>query len=202
VDGNFSQDREWLVERNLIANNEDSFFSIPNTLISARKPAVPVSNMSDRPRFIRKGEILGTLTDPQEFFNKPTTESAYKSMVERTSLLAAMIQAKAEADQSPSVPDTQADAGSSTRIRTDFGSGVPPNEENRKKGVHVRDDVGRVPDAAGNVTPELREAEDYGPKTAAMPDNTLYPSAEMENLLDVGSLPEDLKPKAWEMLRR
>jgi hypothetical protein len=38
VDGDFSQDREWLVERNLLVNAEDSFFSVPNTLISARKP--------------------------------------------------------------------------------------------------------------------------------------------------------------------
>ncbi|KAJ7806736.1 hypothetical protein B0H13DRAFT_1929447 [Mycena leptocephala] len=78
VDGDFSQDREWLVERNLLANAEDSFFSIPNTLISARKPTVPVSNMSDRPRFIRKGEILGTLTDPQEYFDKPGTPEGYR----------------------------------------------------------------------------------------------------------------------------
>jgi hypothetical protein len=34
VEGNFSSDKEWLVERNLLANAEDSFFSIPNTLIS------------------------------------------------------------------------------------------------------------------------------------------------------------------------
>jgi hypothetical protein len=74
VEGDFRDDKEWLVERNLLANAEDSFFSIPNTLISARKPRVPVSNMSDRPWFIRKGEILGSLIDPQSYFDKPKSE--------------------------------------------------------------------------------------------------------------------------------
>ena len=42
--------------------------------------------------------------------------------------------------------------------------------------------------------------EDYGPKTAAMPDSTVYPSSEMKDLIDVGSLPDHLKTEAWEML--
>jgi hypothetical protein len=201
VEGDFSQDREWLVERNLLANSEDSFFSIPNTLISARKPRVPVSNMSDRPRIIRKGEILGTLTDPQEFFDKPTTEEGYEEMVGRSTLLTAIIQAKAEADEK-SPHAEKAGAGPSSRVRTNFGSGVPPDEENAKTSVHIRGDGGQVPDAEGNLAANLGEAEDYGPKTAAMPDETLYPSAEMETLLDVGNLPEYLRPRAWEMLRR
>jgi hypothetical protein len=46
VDGNFGADKEWLVERSLLANTEDSFFTIPNTLISSRKPILPVGNMS------------------------------------------------------------------------------------------------------------------------------------------------------------
>ncbi|KAJ6463790.1 hypothetical protein C8R47DRAFT_1224947 [Mycena vitilis] len=57
VEGDFVDGRDWLVERSLLANAEDSFFSIPNVLITGRKPIVPVSNMSDRPRIIRKGEI-------------------------------------------------------------------------------------------------------------------------------------------------
>ncbi|KAJ7914797.1 hypothetical protein B0H13DRAFT_1872668 [Mycena leptocephala] len=65
VEGDFRDDKEWLVERNLLANAEDTFFSVPNTLISARKPCVPVCNMSNKPRMIRKGEIVGTLADPR-----------------------------------------------------------------------------------------------------------------------------------------
>jgi len=35
-----------------------------------------------------------------------------------------------------------------------------------------------------------------------MPDPATYPSSEMEELIDVGSLPDHLKERAWEMLRR
>jgi hypothetical protein len=208
VDGDFSEDKEWLVERNLLANSEDSFFSVPNTLISARKPCVPVSNMSDCPRFIRKGEILGTLTDPQDYFDKPSSQKQYETMRKHTAMLSEIIQAKAGADEDAAQPNTPKPSNSKQwkrgepRVHTDFGSGVPPSEENARKGIHVRDAEGRVPDGQGRLEPDSEEAEDYGPKTAAMPDDTIYPSTEMEELLDVGSLPEHLKSKAWEMLRR
>jgi hypothetical protein len=61
VEGNFCEDEEWLVERNLLASAEDTFFAVPNTLISSRKPVIPVSNLSSQPRTIRKGEILESL---------------------------------------------------------------------------------------------------------------------------------------------
>ena len=47
---------------------------------------------------------------------------------------------------------------------------------------------------------DTNKEEDYGPKTAAMPDPTTYPSSKMEELIDVGSLPDHLKESAWEML--
>jgi len=46
------------------------------------------------------------------------------------------------------------------------------------------------------------EQEDYGPKTAAMPNPTNYSSEQLEDLIDVGSLPEHLKEQAWAMLRK
>jgi hypothetical protein len=53
-----------------------------------------------------------------------------------------------------------------------------------------------------NGAAETQEAEDYGPKTAAMPDPEDYNSSRMKELIDVGSLPEHLKGQAWEMLER
>ena len=49
---------------------------------------------------------------------------------------------------------------------------------------------------------DTNEEEDYGPKTAAMLDPTTYLSFKMEELINVGSLPDHLKESAWEMLRR
>ncbi|KAF9022530.1 hypothetical protein BDZ89DRAFT_956515, partial [Hymenopellis radicata] len=42
--------------------------------------------------------------------------------------------------------------------------------------------------------------EEYGPKTAAMPDPTVYSSSKIREVLDVGDLPEDQKEAAWNML--
>ncbi|KAJ7178277.1 hypothetical protein C8R46DRAFT_1212979 [Mycena filopes] len=204
VDGNFGDDRKWLVQARMLAGAGDSFFSVPNTLISARKPAVPLSNLSARPRYIRKGEILGELTEPEGFFDKPGTEDEWDRLQQKTALVTAILEAnlaederreearKSKADNSEPLPPD--------RIRTNFGSGVPPMEENIRNGVHVRDAEGRVRDLCPRQDKE-EEPEDYGPKTAAMPDTTEIPSERMEELLDIGSLPEHLKEKAWKMLK-
>lgn len=46
------------------------------------------------------------------------------------------------------------------------------------------------------------ELDDLGPKSAILPDPTVYPSARMTELLDVGDLPNHLKGKAWAMLQK
>lgn len=52
----------------------------------------------------------------------------------------------------------------------------------------------------GSVETEDQEPTDddqWGPKTTEMPDPQFYASKDMEDLLDVGSLPDHLKEKAW-----
>ncbi|KAJ7675478.1 hypothetical protein B0H17DRAFT_840960, partial [Mycena rosella] len=74
LEGEFVEDCEWLVEQGLLADPQDSFLSIPNTLITTRHPFLAVSNTSDQPRMIRKGEILGNLVPPEKYFDTPATE--------------------------------------------------------------------------------------------------------------------------------
>ena len=153
VEGQLGEDREWLVQKNLLANANDSFFAVPNVLITASNPWVPVANPTDHPRFIRKGEIIGILTDPAEFFDTPTSAEEWRKFQSAADAIHTVIslQVQQEASQSGQSEDEQ---------------------------------------------------EDYGPKTAAMPDPTVYPSDQLEELIDVGSLPEHLKEKAWAMLRK
>jgi hypothetical protein len=210
VEGNFTQDREWLVQARMIANADDTFFSVPNTLISARKPAVPVSNLSPRPRYIWKGEIIGEITDPELFFDTPLSDRDLDQLKQKTALISAVIEANLkkdlEAPESGVVEETETSGNPKkemcdVKICMDFGSGVPPMEENLLNSVHVRDEKGQVRDLGPQeVLPE--ESEDYGPKTAAMPDDNLYPSKDLRDLLDIGSLPEHLKEKAWKMLEK
>ena len=153
VEGQLDEDREWLVQKNLLANANDTFFAVPNVLISAAQPWVPVANPTDHPRYIRKGEIIGTLVDPAAFFDSPKSSDELKKFRDAAEVIRTVIALQSEPES-------------------------PPHEDAEE------------------------EQEQYGPKTAAMPDPTVYPSDQLEELIDVGSLPDHLKEEAWAMLRR
>ncbi|KAJ7094085.1 hypothetical protein C8R44DRAFT_645642, partial [Mycena epipterygia] len=89
VEGDFREDKEWLVEMKLLPGSEDSFFAVANTLISARRPMVPVSNLSIKPRFARKGEIVGELVDPEAYFDTPHTAEDLERLRKKTALITA-----------------------------------------------------------------------------------------------------------------
>ena len=155
VEGQLEDDRDWLVTKNLLSGVDNSYFAVPNTLISAANPWIPITNPTDRPRYIRKGEIIGMVADPAEYFDHVKTMDDWQARSRHAEALAAIIQMKLDAD-------------SKDKTR---GQDSPVEES-------------------------------YGPKTAEMPDLTDYPSSKMRELIDVGSLPDHLKEKAWDMLER
>ena len=173
VEGHFGEDRTWLVEKNVLASANDSPFIVPNVLISASDPWIPISNPSAHPRLIRKGDIIGYLTDPQEYFDAPLTQEGLDKFTKSAQAVAAVIAISSEKLQQPTSPGT-----STTEESSASPKGASVNEE------------------------QAEEAELFGPKTAELPDLTNYPSQHMEEYLDVGSLPESLKERAWEMLRK
>lgn len=80
LEGNFEEDKEWLIEKNLLANANDSFFAVLNVLISASNPWVPITNPTDHPRCTRKGEVIGSIKDPQEFFDLPAMDKEWEQL--------------------------------------------------------------------------------------------------------------------------
>jgi len=162
IEGQMGEEKEWLVQKNLLANANDSYFMVPNTLISSRNPWIPVANPTNQPRYIRRGEIIGTLYDPGSFFDTPSSEERLEALIKHASAITGIINAQMSVDET--IPTASS-----------------PNVNDQS---------------------ESNEEEEYGPKTAAMPDPTTYPSSKMEELIDVGSLPDHLKDQAWEMLRR
>ncbi|KZP19228.1 hypothetical protein FIBSPDRAFT_715186, partial [Athelia psychrophila] len=93
VDGYFQEDTEkdWLVEKSLLANDDDSFFAVPNVLFSSSNPIVPVMNPTDKPRYIRKGEAIGTIVNPGEFLDTPKSEQHWENMSKSAMSIAALI---------------------------------------------------------------------------------------------------------------
>jgi hypothetical protein len=171
VEGNFATDCKWLVEKNLITNKNDTFLAVLNVLISSRNPIVPVSNPSDHPCFIRKGEIIGSICDPSSFLDSPSSPEHLAEMQKSAEALAAMIHVNME----------------SSSPQASSPGGETESTENSNQTETKEDNIGD---------------DDYGPKTAAMPDPTIYPSSKIRELIDVGSLPEHLHEKAWDMLEK
>ena len=153
MEGQLDEDREWLVQKNLLANANDTFFAVPNVLISAVQPWIPVANPTDHPRYIRKGEIIGTLVNPADFFDSPKSSDELQKFRDAAEVIRTVIALQSDQEKSP--------------------------HEDAED-----------------------EQEQYGPKTAAMPDPTVYSSDQLEELIDVGNLPDHLKEEAWAMLRR
>jgi len=152
VEGQLGEDREWLVQKNLLVNANNSFFTVPNVLISAAHPWVPIANPMDHPRYIRKGEIIGSICDPGEYFDSPSSPEELEQFREAANKIQTVIAVQMEMNEEKGDEDT--------------------------------------------------EPEEYGPKTVAMPDPTIYPSSQLEDLIDVGSLLDYLKERAWGMLRK
>jgi hypothetical protein len=177
LEGYFEEDKEWLVENSLLANANDSYFAVANTLISSLNPWLPISNPTDQPRIIRKGEVVGTLRDPQDFFDKPSTAESRQKYAAAATAISKIILVNLKNDRDKSI------------------------HEGHAKGKVVGCDL-CYPSLweESKADNEEEEAEDYGPKTAAMPDPETYDSAKLRELIDVGTLPEELKEKAWRML--
>lgn len=164
VEGQLGEDCDWLVTKYLLSGADNSYFAVLNTLISANNPWVPVSNPSDRPQYIHKGEIIGVLSDPAEYFDHVKMMSDWEARTRHADAIAAIIQIQMDEDRKARDPKED----------------MPPDDE----------------------ATQPQEGEDFGPKTAEMPDMTEYPSSCMKDFIDVGSLPDNLKDDAWRMLER
>ncbi|KAJ7086915.1 hypothetical protein B0H15DRAFT_950426 [Mycena belliarum] len=80
LDGDFGEDKEWMIEKIVLADGKDALFIVPNALISARHPFVPIANPSTHPRYIRKGDVIGQRRDPQKFLDTAYTAERWNAM--------------------------------------------------------------------------------------------------------------------------
>lgn len=167
----------WLVEKNMTGDDRVVPLVIPNVLIPSQGARIPVSNPGNVARFLRKGEVIASLADPEEFLDGARSQSEREEMskgASRTALLVRALQAAHDDD--------------GERIFMVDLEGVAREVRAGAKEEGVERDVG--------------DEESWGPKTAEVPDPTIYKSEDIEKLIDVGDVPPDLKPRVWEMLKR
>jgi hypothetical protein len=132
---------------------------------------------------IRKGEAIGMLTNPQDFFDKLTSANAKEKLQRSAQAIASIIKANGDRER-----EERMHHGHAKDLQEDCSLCYPEKKDPDKSGQ-------------GHGSSE-EEEEDYGPKTAAMPDPEKYDSQKLRELIDVGSLPEHLKEEAWNMLEK
>ncbi|KAJ7710724.1 hypothetical protein B0H17DRAFT_1123839 [Mycena rosella] len=106
-----------------------------------RRPCLAVSNTSDRPRMIHKGEVLGNLVTPEKFFDYPRLEEELEDFEKRTGVMRTimngrMTTAKTTSDDARNFDSTVKDMP--VYLRTNERGGVPPDLTD----IHIRDEKG------------------------------------------------------------
>ncbi|KZV83624.1 hypothetical protein EXIGLDRAFT_625401, partial [Exidia glandulosa HHB12029] len=94
VAGDLQQGREWYVERYLIPQADDTFLTVPNTLLDlrtedagraeplsiSRRSYLPVANPSKTPRILRAGTLIGYAKNPSDVLDKPKDDATLEAM--------------------------------------------------------------------------------------------------------------------------
>ncbi|KZV78520.1 hypothetical protein EXIGLDRAFT_573544, partial [Exidia glandulosa HHB12029] len=94
VAGDLQQGREWYVERYLIPQPDETFLTVPNTLLDlrtddagraeplsiARRSYLPVANPTKTPRILRAGTLIGYAKNPQSVLDQPKDEATFEVM--------------------------------------------------------------------------------------------------------------------------
>jgi len=99
VEGQLGEDGDWLVSKNLLSGADETYFAVPNTLISAANPWVPVMNPSDQPWYIQKGEVIIVLLDPSEYFDHINMLSDWEEWSKHAEAITNIIQIQIDTDK-------------------------------------------------------------------------------------------------------
>ena len=76
----FEGREDWIVEKIIIGTDDQNIMAAPTTWITVSCPYIPIANTSPHPRYIRTGEVVGYLIDPETSLDKPKDENCYNKM--------------------------------------------------------------------------------------------------------------------------
>lgn len=74
INAPFEGRTDWLVEKVVIGMEEGSLLSAPTTWVNSEHPYLPIANPGVRPWYIRVGDIVGYLLNPEVDLDRPATE--------------------------------------------------------------------------------------------------------------------------------
>jgi hypothetical protein len=137
ITGPFEGKEEWLVEKVVIATEDESVMAAPSTFIKSESPFLPIANPSTRPWYIRAGDIVGRLQDPADYADTPKNEEEREKFAASAEVLARVIKETQRAQDPESLPkerpgaddrlDDDEDWGpKTTALPGDFVAPMPP----------------------------------------------------------------------------
>ncbi|KAF7793557.1 hypothetical protein EIP86_004671 [Pleurotus ostreatoroseus] len=184
---------EWMIERLLVIDKKEAYLTVPSALISSHTLRISVANPSNRPRILRKGKTLGTLL-PVTMLDKLRSVDHWIAMKNNADHYSALVGAM----QKVGGPRGSLFHEEAVGVEKSLMTSLEPRTARAR--VFVVETDGTVHQTTlqdSNLATELPPPSNPGrPKTAEVPNSTVYPSADIENILDVGQLPEHLKIKA------
>ena len=65
ISATFEGREDWIVEKIIIGMDDQNIMVAPTTWITASCPYIPIANTSPLPRYVRTGEVVGYLIDPE-----------------------------------------------------------------------------------------------------------------------------------------
>jgi len=91
VTGAFEVEGEWFIEKNILPSSNGDALIVPNVLISAPDPRIPISNTSSQPKSISKGDVIAVKHDPAAYFDTPSSEEEREKLLAHANTIRAII---------------------------------------------------------------------------------------------------------------
>ncbi|KAJ7704219.1 hypothetical protein B0H14DRAFT_3526732 [Mycena olivaceomarginata] len=155
-----------------------------------------LANPTDQPRMIRKGEAIGMVSDPVGYFDRPSSEESREKYQKAAEAISLIVRINLDREKEMKAHSDHQDM-KNPNCALCFPEDLPDPPKASANHPDLQKDTATE---QKEERQEELEAEDYGPKTAAMPDSDDLDSRKLRELIDVGSIPDHLKEKAWEML--
>jgi hypothetical protein len=160
VTGPFEGQDEWLVEKVVIATEDESVMAAPTTFIKSSDPFLPIANPSTRPWYIRGGDVVGKLHDPTSYADTPKNEEEREKFAASTEALARVIEETLHAQDPDALPSEPASTNDKLDEDEHWGpktTALAGEFEDETRGDDVAALVNLGPDIPEDMRPRLDE---------------------------------------------
>ena len=106
----FEGREDWIVEKVIIGTEDQNIMAAPTTWINSSCPFIPVANPGPHPRYLRAGEVVGYLQDPEIIADKPKDEEHLNKMIASAEALRTMITGTLKAQDLATATNPTADS--------------------------------------------------------------------------------------------